>query len=165
VTISLVVPTPAGTLLPLQLCQDAHGLTLQNRFRGVGHTPCSCVSTREYTTAKDIHVKKVYEDANLQNGDGRNQMWSGFPRRLYASAHVGGQVLTSEGQTCSLGRAFTTSELKLKMITTKHEKGCFKLFVDRAKRKPCGKKSVTLLLLKLLALPYTFVAGSDRTLQ
>jgi hypothetical protein len=43
-----------------------------------GHTACSCVSTRQYTTAKDVHAKKVYEDANLQNGGGRNQMWSGF---------------------------------------------------------------------------------------
>jgi len=25
-------------------------------------------------------------------------------------AHIGGQVLTSEGQTCSLGTAFTTSQ-------------------------------------------------------
>ena len=36
------------------------------------------------------------------------QMWSGLPRNFYTSAHIGGQVLTSEGQTCSLGRTFTT---------------------------------------------------------
>jgi len=104
---------PAGTLPSLQLCQDAHRLTLQDRFRGVGHTTCSCVSTRQYTPAKDVHVKKVYEDANLQNGDGRSQMWSGFPRRLYASAQDWGQVLLIGGKSCSHGRAFTTHSFML----------------------------------------------------
>jgi hypothetical protein len=35
-------------------------------------------------------------------------MWSGLPRFFCPSAHIGGQVLTSEGQTCSLGRTFTS---------------------------------------------------------
>ena len=35
-------------------------------------------------------------------------MWSDFPRNLCTSARIGGQVLTLEGQTCSLGRTFTT---------------------------------------------------------
>ena len=36
-------------------------------------------------------------------------MGSGFPRYIRTSAHDSGQVLTFEGQTCSLGRAFTTN--------------------------------------------------------
>jgi hypothetical protein len=36
-------------------------------------------------------------------------MWSDFPRNLCPSAHIGGQLLILEGQTCSLGRTFTTS--------------------------------------------------------
>jgi hypothetical protein len=35
-------------------------------------------------------------------------MWSGFPRRLYASAQDWGQVLMIGGKSCSHGRAFTT---------------------------------------------------------
>src|SRR5215472_10791450 len=35
------------------------------------------------------------------------QMWSAFPRNLCTSAHIRGQVLTLEGQTCSLRRTFT----------------------------------------------------------
>ena len=35
-------------------------------------------------------------------------MGSSFSRKLCTSAHIGGQVLTSEGQTRSLGRTFTT---------------------------------------------------------
>ena len=38
-------------------------------------------------------------------------MGSSFSRKLCTSAHIGGQVLTLKGQTCSLGRAFTTSFL------------------------------------------------------
>ena len=34
-------------------------------------------------------------------------MWSAFPKNFCPSAHIGGQVLTSEGQTRSLGTAFT----------------------------------------------------------
>ncbi len=34
-------------------------------------------------------------------------MRSVLPRNFCPSAHIGGQVLTSEGQTCSLGRTFT----------------------------------------------------------
>jgi hypothetical protein len=36
-------------------------------------------------------------------------MWSGFPRRLYASAQDWGQSPMFEGQICSLRRAFTTN--------------------------------------------------------
>src|SRR5258707_14786572 len=35
-------------------------------------------------------------------------MRSVLPRNFCTSAHIGGQVLTLEGQTCSLRRAFTT---------------------------------------------------------
>src|SRR6266702_4419848 len=37
-------------------------------------------------------------------------MRSVLPRNFCPSAHIGGQVLTSEGQTGSLGRTFTTRE-------------------------------------------------------
>src|SRR5258708_40234214 len=36
-------------------------------------------------------------------------MRSVLPRNFCTSAHIGGQVLTLEGQTCSLRRAFTTN--------------------------------------------------------
>ncbi len=36
-------------------------------------------------------------------------MWSDFPRNLCTSARIGGQVLTLEGQTCSLERTFTSN--------------------------------------------------------
>jgi uncharacterized RmlC-like cupin family protein len=36
-------------------------------------------------------------------------MGSGLSRYIRTSAHIGGQVLTSEGQTCSLGRTFTST--------------------------------------------------------
>jgi hypothetical protein len=45
--------------------------------------------------------------ANLQVLDGKSQMGSGFSRKVCTRAHIGGQLLTSEGQTCSLGMAFT----------------------------------------------------------
>jgi len=44
---------------------------------------------------------------HLQNGDGRVQMGSGLLKVVGTSAHIGGQVLTLKGQTCSLGMAFT----------------------------------------------------------
>src|SRR5215472_9375333 len=41
------------------------------------------------------------------------QMWSAFPRNLCTSAHIRGQVLTLEGQTCSLRRTFTTTSVTM----------------------------------------------------
>ena len=37
-------------------------------------------------------------------------MWSAFPRNLCPSTHIGGQVLMSEGQTCSHRRTFTMNK-------------------------------------------------------
>ena len=45
--------------------------------------------------------------ANLQDDARRSQIGSGLPRRVSASAHAWGQVLTFEGKSCSLSRAFT----------------------------------------------------------
>src|SRR5579859_6417031 len=39
-------------------------------------------------------------------------MESGFSRYVRTSAHVGGQMLMWEGQTCSLRRAFTKREIR-----------------------------------------------------
>jgi len=41
-------------------------------------------------------------------------MWSGFPRRLYASAQDWGQVLMIGGKSCSHGRAFTIMDTSSK---------------------------------------------------
>ncbi len=48
------------------------------------------------------------DECNLQVLEKVYLMGSGFSRKICTSAHIGGQVLTWEGQTCSLGRAFTT---------------------------------------------------------
>src|SRR2546421_5535228 len=40
-------------------------------------------------------------------------MRSSFSRKLCTSAHIGGQMLMLEGQTCSLGRAFTNCGLAI----------------------------------------------------
>jgi hypothetical protein len=45
--------------------------------------------------------------AHLQNVDGRSLMQSTFPCHVQANAHDWRQMLMFEGQTCSLGRAFT----------------------------------------------------------
>src|SRR6266849_5310560 len=39
------------------------------------------------------------------------QMWSGLPRQIRTSAHDWGQVLTFQGKSCSLSRAFTTRRI------------------------------------------------------
>ena len=39
-------------------------------------------------------------------------MESSFSKNICTGAHIGGQVLTSEGQTCSLGTAFTNNATK-----------------------------------------------------
>ena len=48
------------------------------------------------------------EKRNLQISEEVYQGRSSFSRKLCPSAHIGGQVLTLEGQSCSLGRTFTT---------------------------------------------------------
>jgi len=38
-------------------------------------------------------------------------MWSGLPRHIRTSAHDWGQVLTFQGKSCSLSKAFTTRRI------------------------------------------------------
>ena len=47
--------------------------------------------------------------ANVQNGDERNLMESGFSRKICPSAHDSWQFLRFEGKICSLRRSFTTA--------------------------------------------------------
>ena len=60
----------------------------------------------------DPGVRNAYllsvKHTHLQGIDGRSQMESGFPRNIYTSAHVWGQVLMCEGKSCSHVRSFTT---------------------------------------------------------
>ena len=53
-------------------------------------------------------VPSLDKERNLHSLGEEDQMESGLPRYVCTSAHIGGQVLTLEGQTCSLRRAFTT---------------------------------------------------------
>ncbi len=46
---------------------------------------------------------------NLQDIDETSQMRSGFPGNVDTSAQHSGQFLTFEGQTCLLGKSFTSS--------------------------------------------------------
>src|SRR6266508_431147 len=48
------------------------------------------------------------EEHNLHVWEKAHLMESSFPRRFCTSAHILGQVLIFQGQTCPLGRAFTT---------------------------------------------------------
>ena len=64
VTISPVFhPQDAPPLVPLPEC-----IWPPSRCKAVDlsivHTKCSDVSARQYTTARDVHVQKAYEDAN-----------------------------------------------------------------------------------------------------
>jgi hypothetical protein len=66
-------------------------------------------------------------------------MWSDFPRTLCPSAHIGGHVLMSEGQTCSLDTAFTTYLGNLHLASKRQESNLNRF---QAKRLPHGGKNL-----------------------
>ncbi len=72
--------------------------------------PCGLEESLAHGVANPVHGKArllFSKHANLQHGDERNLMESGFSRKIRPSAHDSWQLLSCEGKIRSLRRAFT----------------------------------------------------------